>query len=279
TRAARAAIGDERVPRWTKATPHPAPAELPFTRRGGATAVYLPACINRIFGPSRHATAPRPLPEALVAVSARAGKPVWIPEDVAGTCCATPFTSKGFKDAQTVMAKRLEANLWRWSEQGSLPVVIDATSCALGVKEEAAVALGDEARERLARVEVIDPVAWANDHLLPGLEITLPVRNAALHPTCASRHLGLAAKAEALVGALAGEVHVPSVSTCCGFAGDRGFLHPELTAAAVRPMADDLGVEPFDAHVSANRTCEIGMEQATGRPYESVIQLLERATR
>jgi hypothetical protein len=31
--------------------------------------------------------------------------------------------------------------------------------------------------------------------------------------------------------------------------------------------------------VSANRTCELALEQATGRPYESVIALLERATR
>ena len=41
----------------------------------------------------------------------------------------------------------------------------------------------------------------------------------------------------------------------------------------------EVAAAPFDAYVSANRTCEIGLEQATGRPYESAIQLLERATR
>jgi D-lactate dehydrogenase len=35
----------------------------------------------------------------------------------------------------------------------------------------------------------------------------------------------------------------------------------------------------FDAHLSANRTCEIGMQHATGRPYHSVLIELERATR
>ena len=38
-------------------------------------------------------------------------------------------------------------------------------------------------------------------------------------------------------------------------------------------------VRPFDAHLSANRTCEIGMQHATGRPYRSVLIELERATR
>ena len=65
--------------------------------REGAAAVYLPACINRIFGRARGAARRGPsLAEALVAVSARAGLPVWIPPDVAGHCCATPWSSKGY---------------------------------------------------------------------------------------------------------------------------------------------------------------------------------------
>ena len=35
----------------------------------------------------------------------------------------------------------------------------------------------------------------------------------------------------------------------------------------------------FDAHISTNRTCEIGMERATGRPYMHAVQLLEELTR
>ncbi len=62
-------------------------------------------------------------------------------------------------------------------------------------------------------------------------------------------------------------------------AGDRGLLHPELTASATRTEAAEVTARSFDAHVSANRTCELALEQATGRPYESVVALLERATR
>ena len=34
----------------------------------------------------------------------------------------------------------------------------------------------------------------------------------------------------------------------------------------------------FDAYLSSNRTCEIGLSRATGETYESVINALERAT-
>ena len=36
---------------------------------------------------------------------------------------------------------------------------------------------------------------------------------------------------------------------------------------------------PSDAYLSANRTCEMGLRHATGRPYESFIFLLEELSR
>jgi D-lactate dehydrogenase len=105
------------------------------------------------------------------------------------------------------------------------------------------------------------------------------VASATVHPTCSTRHLGLAADLEALARAAAREVHVPIDATCCGMAGDRGLLHPELTATATRDETAEVLAREFAAHVSANRTCEIGLEQATGRPYEHVVALLERVSR
>jgi D-lactate dehydrogenase len=91
--------------------------------------------------------------------------------------------------------------------------------------------------------------------------------------------MGLAPRLRALTGALADDVYVAPSATCCGFAGDRGISHPELTASATRPQAEELAGRGFDAHLSSNRTCEIGLSRATGAPYESVLCLLERLTR
>ncbi len=286
--AAAKVVGDDRVaglaevgrkasrgalPGWSRALPAAADPHLPATSRDGAAAVYLPACINRIFGLSRQGGDGIGLPAALVALSARAGKPVWIPGDVAGTCCATPWSSKGFTDGHAAMSSTLVEALLRWSDDGALPVVIDATSCAHGITAE----IEDE---RLAAVTVLDPVAWAARELLP----TLPAarrkaRSVAVHPTCSSRHLGTADALVELARAAAEEVVVPPSAGCCGMAGDRGLTHPELVASATRAEAAEVVAAGCDAHVSANRTCEIAMETVTGRPYESVIQLLERVTR
>ncbi|MDX6675083.1 MAG: D-lactate dehydrogenase, partial [Solirubrobacteraceae bacterium] len=89
TRALRAAAGAELVPTWPANMPEAAPARLPATARDGAAAVYLPACINRIFANPDGVEHELSLPEALVAVSALAGLALWIPPDVAGHCCAT----------------------------------------------------------------------------------------------------------------------------------------------------------------------------------------------
>jgi D-lactate dehydrogenase len=252
--------------------------KLPKTAREGAVAVYLPACINRIFGNPRGSNRKIGLPEALVAVSARAGMPVWIPDDAAGHCCGTPFHSKGQREAHAWMAAHTAEALWRWSGEGELPVVIDASSCTNGIVAEMPEALDDEWKERLAKLEVLDSVAWG-ERLLGKLEVMAPAGSATVHPTCSARHLGVDRRLRAIAGALADDVVVPPTATCCGFAGDRGILHPELTESATAAEAAEVDAREYDLHLSSNRTCEIGMERATGRIYESFVFPLEELTR
>jgi D-lactate dehydrogenase len=269
--------------------PKAATGRLPATQHQGAAAVYVPSCTNRIFGNpaegpeseqiGRFEAPRRGLAEALVEVSARAGLPVWIPGEVAGSCCGLPWSSKGFGDAHRHKANEMIELLWRWSGGGELPVVIDAASCTHALAEPGEGVLSEENAERLAALQILDSVAWAHDRLLPHLEIIDKVGSATVHPTCATRQMGLAPRLRSLAGALANEVYVAPSATCCGFAGDRGFTHPELTAAATADQATELAGRRFDAHLSSNRTCEIGLTRATGEPYESFVLLLERLTR
>jgi D-lactate dehydrogenase len=273
--------------------PRPAAAKPPETSRTSAAAVYVPSCTNRIFGPNRGADGtqtdeidrfasrrrPKSVVEALVEVSQRAGMPVWIPEDVAGSCCGLPWSSKGFGAAHVHKANEMVERLWEWSDDGKLPVVIDAASCTQAIAAPGEGVLSEENAERLGKLEILDSVAWAHDRLLPKLQIAGRVGSATVHPTCATRHMGLAPRLRSLARALADDVYVAPSATCCGFAGDRGTSHPELTAAATRPQAEELAGRHFDARLSSNRTCEIGLSRATGADYESIVILLERLTR
>ncbi|MCW3067669.1 MAG: FAD-binding oxidoreductase, partial [Solirubrobacterales bacterium] len=276
---ARRAISHELLPAWTDALPGPASSSLPSTARDGAAAVYLPACVNRIFGNPRERPAEPSLPEALVAVSQRAGRPLWIPDDAAGNCCATPWSSKGYRRGHEHMARRTAEAILRWTGDGELPLVVDATSCTHGLLGEVAPELQDAVRERFEQVRIIDSIEWVHDSLLPALPIASRAASVALHPPCSAIHLGLEDKLEAIAHALAEDVVVPAGTTCCGMAGDRGLLHPELPASALRAVGEELRGQALDACLCSNRTCEIGLTQATGRSYGSFVLLLEELTR
>jgi D-lactate dehydrogenase len=262
-------LGDDVVPAWTEGLPRAAPGRLPATERQDAAAVYLPACINRIFGAARGEAQGPTVPEALVAVSARAGLPLWIPPDVAGRCCGTPWSSKGYRDGLGHMARETAAAIRRWSGDGALPVVIDATSCTHGALENL----------ELDGIEVLDSVTWVHDHLLERLQVRRRLGRVLIHPTCASAHLGVSGKLAAVVAGFAEQAVIPAATRCCGMAGDRGWLHPELPEAALEDVADEIGGGSFDACVSSNRTCELALREVTGRPYGSFVQTLEELTR
>ncbi|REK86658.1 FAD-binding oxidoreductase [Streptomyces inhibens] len=279
TGAARRAVRPDLVPEWLPRLPGAAARTLPATRKVGAAAVYYPACVNRIFGEPAGYRGPS-LPQAVVAVSRRAGRPVWIPTDVAGTCCATIWHSKGYERGAAVMANRIVEAAWGWTAGGQLPLVVDASSCTLGLAHDVVPYLTPDNRALHGELTVVDSLVWAAEELLPHLEILRTLGSAVLHPTCSMQHLGDEAQLRRVAEACAREVVVPDDVGCCAFAGDRGMLHRELTESATAKEAAEVTARHFDAYLSANRMCEVGMDHATeGRGYCSALLALERATR
>ncbi|WP_326734729.1 FAD-binding and (Fe-S)-binding domain-containing protein [Streptomyces sp. NBC_01022] len=278
TGLARKAVRPDLVPEWLPEIPGAAARKLPRTSRVGASAVYYPACVNRIFGGPEGHRGPS-LPQAVVLVSARAGKPVWIPDDVSGTCCATIWHSKGYDAGNAVMANRIIEAAWGWTAGGKLPLVVDASSCTLGIAHEVVPYLTEDNRELHRELTVVDSLVWAADELLPELTVLRKAGAAVLHPTCSMEHLDDVGQLRAVAEACAEEVVIPDDAACCGFAGDRGMLHKELTASATAKEAAEVNTREYDTYLCANRMCEIGMDRATGRSYHSALMELERATR
>jgi D-lactate dehydrogenase len=279
TDVARAVVSKDLVPSWLPNMPLAARGQLPKTSREGAAAVYLTACVNRMFGRMRGEQSKPSLQEAMVAVSARAGMPLWIPEDITGHCCGTIWHSKGYSEGNVFVANRITESLWRWSEGGRLPIVCDASSCSLGITSEIVECLTPENRKRHAQFTIFDSILWAHDRLLPKLKVRRKVTSAVVHPSCSVNHLKLEKKLHALAVAMSDEAVTPAAHGCCGFAGDRGFLHTELTRSATAEEAEEVRARPFAAYLASNRTCEIGLNLATGKDYASFVYLLEELTR
>lgn len=150
---------------------------------------------------------------------------MWIPPDVTGTCCATIWQSKGYRNGTEVMANRIVEAAWGWTAGGLLPLVVDASSCTLGLAHEVVPYLTPGNRALHQELTVVDSVVWAAEELLPRLETVRTVGSAVLHPTCAMEHLGDGTALRRVAEACAREVVVPDDVGCCAFAGDRGMLH------------------------------------------------------
>ena len=88
------------------------------------------------------------------------------------------------------MSEQMSDALWRWSDGGKLPVVVDAASCTLGLKDDILEHLDDERKDRLNHITIIDSIAWCKD-LLPSLSIHKTIPKILVHPTCSMTHLGL----------------------------------------------------------------------------------------
>lgn len=290
--AGRLLLGSDTVPSYRPELPdHGGARRVPGTvGRFGApiVAVWMSACVHTMFGGG----------DALAALADRAGVRLLVPEPIEELCCGTPFSSKGMVDAKESMRQRLRDALGEAvgsaddgttdtsegaptradarddTELGSsprrrLPVVVDAASCTEGTM---AALDGTD-------VEVVDAVTFARRELLPRLEVRERIGSATVHPTCSTTHLGATDDLIAVARACADDVVVPVGWGCCAYAGDRGMLHPELTASATAREAAEVCERPTDWYVSANRTCELGMSAATGQEYRHVLDLLEAVTR
>lgn len=272
TGVGRRLLGADNVPQYSPDLPRGGRVRRP-RRSDAPTAVYFPSCVGTLFGPSDGGPGAS---AALFTLCERAGVELTVPEGIGSMCCGTPWKSKGMTRGHTAMARTVLPALWDATDRGRLPVVVDASSCTEGLDELRDAVDGPDGTHR---VRVIDALELVTEHLLDRLTVTAPVGSIVLHPTCSTERRGTSSLLERIARRISPDVTVPVSWGCCGFAGDRGMLHPELAESATAAEAAEVLERRYEVHASANRTCEIGMSRATGRDYVHIIEALERATR
>ena len=252
---------------WKRGMPRA--ATLPNAYKGpGDPVVYLPACGGRIFGANNAQESS--LAKVVMELLVRAGYAPRLPDGFDKLCCGQMLESKGMADAAGQMADSATEALLKAAADGHgglYPVVMDASTCSARMKQHLA-----------GRLPIYDFHEFAHDALLPRLRITRKPGPVALHINCSVRGSGSEAKLRRLIAACVEQVVEPAGVLCCGFAGDRGFVVPELTAHALRKIHEALPANCCQG-VSTNRTCEIGLTAETGRPYHSIAYLMEECSR
>jgi D-lactate dehydrogenase len=262
-------------PVWMRGTPPPPVIPRPASPREenpGKTVIYFPACITRLMGTYPGKT--RNAMEAFLSVCEKTGFQVRIPAAADRLCCGQIAGSKGFDAARAHQATEWVESLWKASEQGRFPVVTDVSSCTFTLRTIRPL-LDAGNQYRYDRLRILDSVEFFHDHVMPEARPRLKKSRIALHPVCALEKIGIREKWEALTRQLAEETLTAEGAGCCGMAGDRGFLFPELTASATGKEIPELNASSCEAAYSSTRTCELALSQGALIRFESIVYLLD----
>ncbi len=259
------------MPLWSAQIAHP--PRLNFREDPDPDIVYFPSCITRMMG--TYPGKSRNLIDTFYSVCDKAGVKTRVIKQVESSCCSQMYSSKGYKDAYHFKANEVMERMWVSSEEGKLPVVMDVTSCEYTLKHIYPV-LSPENKKRYPRLIVWDSVEFLHKIVLPRVEADVLKDKVVLHPVCSLEKMKTGSLFADIARKFAREVVVPLQAGCCGMAGDRGFLFPELTASATLPEATEVcGHTGVDGYYSSTKTCEMAMTEAVGKDYEAILYLVD----
>lgn len=234
--------------------------------------IYFPSCISRVMG-TYEGKAKNSL-ETFLSVCKKTNIKVSILENVNNSCCGQPFSSKGHHEAHQYTANAIVETLWRATNSGQIPVVIDVSSCAYSLKQ-LGPDLNPDNKLKFKQLTIMDTVEFLHDMVLQKTTINQQKGTVVLHAVCALEKLKIEDKFTRVAKHFAKDVIVPKNNGCCGMAGDRGFLFPELTASATKHEAQELHNVACDGYYASTKTCEMAMSQAVKANYESVLYLVD----
>jgi D-lactate dehydrogenase len=238
-------------------------------------AVYFPTCITRMMGKDTERA--DSIVDVFLRLASRAKMELFIPPALSGSCCGQAFSSKGFVDAYRYKANQMIGQLWEWTRQGSIPVVIDISSCSHSLHTCRSY-LTDSNKARFDGMKIMDSLEFAVDVLLPRLSVRRVPGKAVFHPVCSLHKMGIYKKLEELGVLTAEEAVIPFAAGCCGMAGDRGFYYPGLTAAACAAEGAEAAASAATGYYSTGKTCEMALSEATGVSYRSILYLIDEAS-
>ena len=256
------------LPFWHKAMPQAAaPLQLSVDIAGGGLqpVIYLASCAGRVMAPKTDSRDARSLQQVSSHLLKKAGFELITAEGIEQQCCGMPFLSKGQPEAAVQKQRQLNDWLLKVTDNGAIPVMSDTSPCSLTLQGQLD-----------SRITLYDSIDFLHDQVLPKLTLKPLDEPVALHITCSASQLGQAAKLQALVQACAKEVVLPEGISCCGFAGDKGIMLPELNASALSGLRTQ--VSGCLLGVSSSRTCEIGLSRHSGIEYQHVVYLLDAIT-
>jgi D-lactate dehydrogenase len=263
TRWLRKAFGRS-IPQWNAWAPKPVSRFLDQKSDiDGEPVVYFPSCVGRVFGVSDKDAHLEGQSVAIAQLLSKAGCRAVYPAKLEGLCCGMAFASKGYSNIAQQKTTELISALQEIGN-GDHCVVVDTSPCAMRLQAFAT-------REK--RLRIYDISRFLLERVVPRVQLNRKHEAIAVHVPCSLKTAGEDHHLLELAHLCAEKVYVSSSSPCCGFAGDRGFTHPELTASALVRLGEEIP-RNCPSGYSSSRTCELGASLHSGISFQSIAYLL-----
>ena len=240
-----------------------------------ASAVWFNSCISRMMGADKDSK--ESSIDLALRICQKAGLELLVPTDLGGTCCGQAFSSKGFQEAYVITANQTIEKLWKWTNQGQVPVVMDTSSCTHSMQHSRPY-LHAVNQQKFDKMKIMDIVEFLADKVIPNLTISQPKNKIVFHPVCSVYKMNLIDKMRIIGNACANQATIPVSAGCCGMAGDRGFYYPGLTAAATRTEALEVNQENYDGYYATGKTCEMSLTASVSKDYRSILYLIDEVS-
>ena len=273
--------------------------------------VYFTSCLNRIFAPKSNASSElesniikifdRPMQEVFESLCKKANFYLHYPQNIQHLCCGKAY--KNHKEQSQNLAKNAYLALREASQNGRVPIVCDHSACSLELLKKIKEFEAQESAnsDYLAPLRFYDLPAFVSECLLPHLEI-VPLSQAisqnppkvALYAPCGTRNLSVKSQKWeesifSIAKACGADIIQDSQVKCCGFAGNKGFITPELNESALKyfgtnflkssnqsPLShSDYIFDEAKMGFSSSSTCEIGLAQKSGFEWRHIIYLAD----
>ena len=225
--------------------------------------VYFPSCITRSMGTTKAYSKEKEVTQVTAALLEAAGFQVIYPEKMDSLCCGMLFSSKGYVEAGQKASDMLKAALEAASDGGRIPILCDMSPCLYTMKSN----FGDE-------LPLYEPTEFIEKFVLEHLTLKPIDEKVALFAVCSAKKMGVDPCLKRVAERCARQVVVVD-SNCDGFAGDRGFLFPELNEHGLRDLRRQ--VEGCDEGFAVSRTCEVGLSRNSGIVFKSIVYLVAAA--
>lgn len=210
---------------------------------------YFPTCLGRVFSSDGV-----DLVKIIDTLSKELGIKIHI-IDSTGYCCSQPFESKGFYQAKSKMINKTVDLLNKLNP--SIPIIVDNSSCTYSFKKN----IEYKQFKFLDSIEFLDLLIRQYSDQFKKIYKKIYIQN-----ICSVEKLHLRNMFFQIAKKISEEVITHPFSECCGFAGDRGLLYPEVNQSTIGILKQRIEKHPekenIEGFFSSNLTCEVGLSQS-----------------